>query len=1795
MGNIENSPYTGTWKLNNRAVVKYTPDALVYINGDTSLPGCPRCRGRVEVQKFVTSISIEAGTTPVSHSANVNMALPRVQGEQVFIDGYNILRAGLEIHIFFRGYFPVRGMFRHLSDPQAGRDIQFGNPSNNNRLDLTKYADYPYYPVFHGVVTNVSYEYADGFYHGTLQCASLLHFWQYQNIATAGAWMAQDRKPHNDPARPTLYGHNFNNVHPFGIIYTLYRDVSAAAGVEFALDEQSNLSAPTEQGDRQIFDQVTIYWEQRFKTRIQSLRMYGVNGQLFNAAQQAWFGSASSRDVNRMLPSPTYNDAESTRTEKDPLSARISVAKALGLANAGLDFTYSPMIKQDDELINLSILDMFAFTQAIGELGPGNVWQTTYQTKMDIAQAVMEVTGYEFYQDVDGDLVFKPPFYNLDTSSNRYYRLEDPDIISISFLEKEPTATFIIVRGTWFAGLTDVTKNTDELGKRGLYVDYKLVARFGWRPGPTLDITYQTDPKVLFWIGVARLDTLNVDTFSATCTIPVRPELRPGFPVYIPFCDSYYYIAQISHQFAFGGQCTTALTLVCKRSKWHAPGILAEPPSGLSAINLIHLDRPDLPPRPLEIFNNGIPRIVGFPNVVMALDPRKFNPNFSVVGVGIDYFDSVDAPADLLFSLLQRDINQLHAFEAVGSDPSSDGRTVVSDPTEIKRFRLTYGKGPADVVEFGLDDLVIAFADYKASRIDLNKTRAELREAKAAESLARSGENAFDPVRRQQMSTAAASATRLTELDRIDTLEAEVQDALSAQNQALEQKRSHQLLALIFEALQPDSNNAIRRRVDGIAGSDVTLSWFESLSHLKGQYLCTTLPGHYRYFSCSHPNEDMQGMPIIEWDDGEREGTSVLGSRLRSAVENLGSFIRNPLPQTDLVDKMQSKLDQLGIDWITAADPFTVTDFLGRNRTAESLLGANNNRVRRNQQFLDDEIGQNLVDIATVANDIRSRAMSDPSWPPAQQVISISAFRPFEGKKAEAMHAAGLAIDLQIAGSAGYGTVENTPDAVKIAFDLLRREAIRSMSAGTITGMGIYQNPKGDGFFVHVDRRDNDALDASLERKRQVAEANGADPSQIKKHNQPGRDIWFQEEGQHLTGTDKRRELNELAAIADALGVPWPPRARRGPVATGSDTNLFPSSEPPPNTPPAPATGSILPDILSPSPQVGPSIKTRELSTDVDKIVVQFRPTVTKLDDTLRTPEVELGIGKCRRGLQIALGPQRTPRVLTTDQIQSISFVRHQASKFTEVVGTSQTAGQFSFNATALQKEIAQKFLEAAQDLSDPTTPVADIFEPVYDQIATDLASVELPVYDNGDQVDTTTVDLVPFPDALPEVTGGQVPAVVLRQLGALGANQRADESIAVSIADLTFQQVAMLPGYKPQGQQLDDGRSFQRAVTVLAGDYALRITKQIEDKWLDLQAKALSPFVKKDERLAAIQAAFNALGGKALGIERVLTMITKNLLSVKAVKEGKINKPLHSPVFPVSDEKGYEHYGAYRYGRGLTVEPGGTFEFLHRGQDPFSNVTAQTAEEFLRVFTLIKSGKISEDASLLSGVKDAASRMAAFVLEQRQEILTDQFEGTTADAVLNANDSLDALGVQKLGLTTTEQTEIEQSVQDLARVVTALGDTAQGQETLRELLTANGDDPNLLEQDSFVITDTQFARNFVNFAVTYGKSPVFKTTAANAAFQLADLTAHLISRAGQSCVCRGSLADVVMAAYARERFVAIETIDQEEQKAEAYSSEQILKSLPGLMLQEQRYRGEITEGDQPDAESNPDGSNPGV
>jgi hypothetical protein len=168
MPNISDRPYTGTWGNNMRQVVRHTPDGMVFINGDLALPGCERCRGRIDIQRYVTGISVDASTQPGGLSATLTLSVPKISGDQIFRDGYNKLYPGLEVHIYMRGFFPTTGF---LGAAGTGSDIQLREGFGGN-VEWDNVPIYPYYPVFHGVVTNVTYDYSGGEYHASVSCAS---------------------------------------------------------------------------------------------------------------------------------------------------------------------------------------------------------------------------------------------------------------------------------------------------------------------------------------------------------------------------------------------------------------------------------------------------------------------------------------------------------------------------------------------------------------------------------------------------------------------------------------------------------------------------------------------------------------------------------------------------------------------------------------------------------------------------------------------------------------------------------------------------------------------------------------------------------------------------------------------------------------------------------------------------------------------------------------------------------------------------------------------------------------------------------------------------------------------------------------------------------------------------------------------------------------------------------------------------------------------------------------------------------------------------------------------------------------------------------------------------------------------------------------------------------------------------------------------------------------------------------------------------------------------------------------
>lgn len=612
---VTDRPYVGNWLPNKRTIVQYTPDALLYVNGDTSIPGCRTCHHNIELGRFVNAMSVETGVEPGASSCTISLSIPHHYGDSIFRDGNTLLKAGLEVHIYMRGYFPMKGLSTPGAAPVSG-------------VNLGDIPQYPYYPVFHGVVTSVDDDYASGYYTASMTCSGMLHFWQFQKVSGAQGASFFGARPTNSRLQTTLTGHPFTGQTPYSIMYNLYRDtVGAAGGVGFALQSRTNFGAISTVTRDSLFGLTIRYWERRFRDRIYGLRMHGASGQMFTASQQAYLARAQPGHV---LAANANIRVRGRNVHQDDRTLLLNLADRRGgrvLRQPDVNLLASA----DGGAFGLSLTQMQAFTTDVSAIGQANLWESTYESKMDIANQVTQVTGFEFYQDVDGDLVFKPPLYNLDTSSSRIYRIEPQDIINISFKNGEPESTYVVVKAGPFQNTTGLV-DAEEWGVRSVYVDYKLVAQFGWREH-SIETSYYNNARSTFFAGVAQLDRINAATNSCSITIPIRPEIRPGFPVYISHVDCFYYVQSISHSFNFTGECTTTLNLIARRRKFFAPGTASTTDASTQGVNGIKLADTYLPQKPLQALTpDYVPRLVGFPNVVMALDPDRINPLFYVYG-----------------------------------------------------------------------------------------------------------------------------------------------------------------------------------------------------------------------------------------------------------------------------------------------------------------------------------------------------------------------------------------------------------------------------------------------------------------------------------------------------------------------------------------------------------------------------------------------------------------------------------------------------------------------------------------------------------------------------------------------------------------------------------------------------------------------------------------------------------------------------------------------------------------------------------------------------------------------------------------------------------------------------------------------------------------------------------------------------------------------------------------------------------------------------------------------------------
>jgi hypothetical protein len=392
-----------------------------------------------------------------------------------------------------------------------------------------------YYRIFWGIVSSISKTWSNGVTTVNISCRDILRWWELTNVILQPGFLEGNKSA----GRWNLFQNRFSGVNPYAIIITLAREAMG----DFSLTTGSFLSYRPEQGAQQdviapYAKDIMAYWQLKFGNIWNNLVLYGTSGIAYTFAGLP--GNTSSSLISRKI-----FEQEESSLDTNPETAAFKI--------------------QPHEIA--------AFKVDVSRAGDVEFFQNEIQSKLSVAMtAAAQAGAYEFYCDTTGDIIFKPPFFNLNVIPNKPVSwIQDFEIMdeNLSDTEQE-VVTHVTASGNAFGGVTDWGLNDDITTPHTGVMDWHLLKRYGWR---RLDVQLEWagNMRKVFYHLLDHMDKINAKRQNGTLTIPLRPELRMGFPIWFPKYDCFYYVQGISHAYAPGGTASTTLTLIGKRSKFIAP------------------------------------------------------------------------------------------------------------------------------------------------------------------------------------------------------------------------------------------------------------------------------------------------------------------------------------------------------------------------------------------------------------------------------------------------------------------------------------------------------------------------------------------------------------------------------------------------------------------------------------------------------------------------------------------------------------------------------------------------------------------------------------------------------------------------------------------------------------------------------------------------------------------------------------------------------------------------------------------------------------------------------------------------------------------------------------------------------------------------------------------------------------------------------------------------------------------------------------------------------------------------
>jgi hypothetical protein len=451
-----------------------------------------------DIRQDITEINISLNVD-AQGTASFTISYPEHSGGKIGQGKYANLKVMSEIVIYFRGRFQKEEKF-------------------------------PYYQSFWGVVSAITENYSDGVHTLSVSCADILRWWQITNVTINPSLLAT--RENISSYLQKNYGLNPDGVKAFldGL------PVKDKSGRQVSIF--SNIFA--DQTIPEIFDRMCT---------ASLLQMMPVDDYLSKKAEAVSVGS----DLRKQMSS---QQMLYWTKRLNQIGRRLRIYGLTVRQDGRQDIDMTKVVSGAAAATG----DATTIYQTVPNAPP--VTKSDRRQQLEIANEIKEAIHFEFFMDVNGDLILKPPFYNLDVGTNTPTSIiHDVDIINWNFVQSESeVATRVDVTGQ-IANVSTFDKTIN-----GIAYDPLLALQFGERPIQRTMPWLHTSEQCLFW-AKAELTRQNALIRQGTVTIIGRPELRLGYPVYIPSRDAFYYVKGIESRFAFGGTYTCTLTLVAERRK----------------------------------------------------------------------------------------------------------------------------------------------------------------------------------------------------------------------------------------------------------------------------------------------------------------------------------------------------------------------------------------------------------------------------------------------------------------------------------------------------------------------------------------------------------------------------------------------------------------------------------------------------------------------------------------------------------------------------------------------------------------------------------------------------------------------------------------------------------------------------------------------------------------------------------------------------------------------------------------------------------------------------------------------------------------------------------------------------------------------------------------------------------------------------------------------------------------------------------------------------------------------------